>query len=165
MTGTVKLWNRQKAFGFIVPDDPSLADVFVHRTSIKCGLSLDESGPHYPYLRKGERVAFETEPSRDIQRAVGLTFLDGRPVPLLRRDYLVVTREGVIRELGEHVLSIYGESSATGDNTTPEEREQILADAYQQARQRIQRAIDRIEQFGMDPETDFYQERDPRRER
>ena len=35
-TGTVKWYNEQKGFGFIIPDEGG-ADLFVHRTALKSG--------------------------------------------------------------------------------------------------------------------------------
>jgi len=47
-TGTVKFFNEQKGFGFIVPDDGS-KDVFVHKT-----------GTNQP-LWEGDKVSYELE--------------------------------------------------------------------------------------------------------
>jgi len=51
-TGTVKFYNTQKGYGFIVPDDGS-KDVFVHATALeRAGIrGLDE----------GQKVTFETQ--------------------------------------------------------------------------------------------------------
>jgi CspA family cold shock protein len=51
-SGTVKFYNGQKGFGFIVPDDGS-KDVYVHATA------LERSGIRG--LAEGQKVSFETE--------------------------------------------------------------------------------------------------------
>jgi CspA family cold shock protein len=51
-TGTVKWYNEQKGFGFIIPDDGG-ADLFVHRTSLKGGA-----------LQEGQKVKYETSEGR-----------------------------------------------------------------------------------------------------
>ena len=51
-TGTVKFYNTQKGFGFIVPDDGS-KDVFVHATA------LERAGIRG--LNEGQKVNFETQ--------------------------------------------------------------------------------------------------------
>mmetsp|Transcript_20826 Transcript_20826/g.49124 ORF Transcript_20826/g.49124 Transcript_20826/m.49124 type:complete len:138 (-) Transcript_20826:154-567(-) len=49
-TGTVKWFNVNKGYGFIVPDEEG-RDLFVHQTAI-----LSEG---FRYLREGERVSFD----------------------------------------------------------------------------------------------------------
>ena len=51
-TGTVKFYNTQKGYGFIVPDDGS-KDVFVHATA------LERAGLRG--LNEGQKVNFETQ--------------------------------------------------------------------------------------------------------
>lgn len=51
-TGTVKFYNTQKGYGFIVPDDGS-KDVFVHATA------LERAGIRG--LNEGQKVNFETQ--------------------------------------------------------------------------------------------------------
>ncbi len=51
-TGTVKFYNTQKGYGFIVPDDGS-KDVFVHATA------LERAGLRG--LNEGQKVTFETQ--------------------------------------------------------------------------------------------------------
>ncbi|GAB5519494.1 MAG: cold shock domain-containing protein [Rhodothermales bacterium] len=51
--GTVKWFNTEKGFGFIVPDEGG-RDIFVHRSKVQ-GLGWDEG------LQDGESVEFETE--------------------------------------------------------------------------------------------------------
>ena len=51
-TGTVKFYNSQKGFGFILPDDGG-KDVFVHATA------LERAGIFS--LSEGQKVSFDTE--------------------------------------------------------------------------------------------------------
>ncbi len=51
-TGTVKWFNEQKGFGFIVPDDGG-ADLFVHRTALK-------NGP----IKEGQKVEYQQSEGR-----------------------------------------------------------------------------------------------------
>ena len=55
--GVVKFFNAERGFGFITPDNPSEPDVFVHITAVQSS-GLTE-------LAVGDRVSFETKPSRD----------------------------------------------------------------------------------------------------
>ena len=54
-TGTVKWFNAQKGFGFIVPDDGS-KDVFVHITAV------ERSG--IGNLREGQKLSYDLETGR-----------------------------------------------------------------------------------------------------
>jgi len=54
-TGTVKWFNTQKGFGFIVPDDGS-KDVFVHITAV------ERSG--IGNLREGQKLTYDRETGR-----------------------------------------------------------------------------------------------------
>lgn len=47
-TGTVKFFNEEKGFGFIIPDDGA-KDVFVHKSNINGN------------VREGDKVEFEIE--------------------------------------------------------------------------------------------------------
>lgn len=66
MRGTVKFFNRDKGFGFIVPDDGG-KDVFVHISAVQTsGLQgLDD----------GQKVTFDTEPDKRGKgpKAINLT--------------------------------------------------------------------------------------------
>lgn len=54
-TGTVKFYNEQKGYGFILPDDGG-SDVFVHVTAVQ------DSG--MTALQEGSKISFETEPDK-----------------------------------------------------------------------------------------------------
>lgn len=61
--GTVKWYNADKGFGFIVPDQAG-SDVFVHVTAVqKAGLQG---------LKDGQRVAFNTKEERGKTAACDL---------------------------------------------------------------------------------------------
>ncbi|MGY4967546.1 cold-shock protein [Streptomyces sp. 900105245] len=49
-TGTVKWFNREKGYGFIIPDGDG-RDIFVHFSAIR--------GTGYRYLEAGQRVEFK----------------------------------------------------------------------------------------------------------
>mmetsp|Transcript_7125 Transcript_7125/g.13112 ORF Transcript_7125/g.13112 Transcript_7125/m.13112 type:complete len:128 (+) Transcript_7125:99-482(+) len=69
--GTVKWFNTQKGFGFIVPDDGS-EDVFVHQTAIQA--------EGFRSLADGEAVEFEVEEENGRRKAVQVTGPDGANV-------------------------------------------------------------------------------------
>jgi cold shock protein len=54
-SGTVKFFNQEKGFGFIMPDDGG-KDVFVHISAVQ------SSG--LPGLQDGQKVQFDTEPDK-----------------------------------------------------------------------------------------------------
>lgn len=54
-TGTVKFYNQEKGYGFIVPDEGG-SDVFVHVTAVQ---SSGMDG-----LSEGTKITFETEPDK-----------------------------------------------------------------------------------------------------
>jgi len=54
-TGTVKLYNDQKGFGFIQPDGGG-KDVFVHATALE--------GAGIRSLSEGQKVSFDTQEDR-----------------------------------------------------------------------------------------------------
>ena len=57
-TGTLKLWNADRGFGFIA-DDAGGPDIFLHITALQsAGIDPDD-------LRKGDRLIFDVENTRD----------------------------------------------------------------------------------------------------
>lgn len=76
-TGTVKWFDRQKGFGFIV-DDTDSRDVFVHHTSI--------SSQGERFLNEGERVKFEVSTDGDRRSAAHVLGEDGNPLERSEMD-------------------------------------------------------------------------------
>lgn len=64
--GTVKWFNAQKGFGFIVPDDGS-KDLFVHYSSIKAN--------GFRSLKEGDKVEYEIEKTDKGAKAVNVTII------------------------------------------------------------------------------------------
>lgn len=62
-TGTVKWFNGQKGFGFIVPDDGG-KDVFVHETDLK------NSRIHKDDFIEGSKISYALQESRGKVSAV-----------------------------------------------------------------------------------------------
>ena len=62
-TGTVKWFNPEKGFGFIVPDEGG-NDVFVHISAVQeAGLQT---------LKEGQKVSFDLQENRGKQAAANL---------------------------------------------------------------------------------------------
>ena len=62
-TGTVKWFNPEKGFGFIVPDEGG-SDVFVHITAV------EQAG--FKTLEEGQKLEFELQENRGKQAAGNL---------------------------------------------------------------------------------------------
>jgi CspA family cold shock protein len=63
-TGTLKMWNADRGFGFIA-DDSGGPDIFLHVSAVQSG-GLDPDD-----IRKGERLTFDVENSRDGRTKAG----------------------------------------------------------------------------------------------
>jgi cold shock protein len=57
-TGTLKMWNADRGFGFI-KDDSGGPDIFLHVSALQSA-SIDPDN-----IGKGERLTFDVESSRD----------------------------------------------------------------------------------------------------
>ena len=66
-TGTVKWYNTEKRFGFIVPDEGG-KDIFVHVSAVEA------AGLHT--LKEGQRIQFDLEDNRGRTTAGNLKLLD-----------------------------------------------------------------------------------------
>ncbi|MCB1651797.1 MAG: cold-shock protein [Alphaproteobacteria bacterium] len=62
-TGTVKWFNPEKGYGFIVPDDGG-KDVFVHISAV------EQAG--FKTLNEGQKVEFELQENRGKQAATNI---------------------------------------------------------------------------------------------
>jgi len=61
MKGTVKFYNKVKEFGFITAEDGK--EIFVHKTGLKEGVTLDE----------GDAVTFDVEEGDKGPKAVNVS--------------------------------------------------------------------------------------------
>jgi len=63
-TGTLKMWNAERGFGFIA-DDAGGPDMFLHITALQAaGIDPDN-------LHKGERLIFDVDSTRDGKTKAG----------------------------------------------------------------------------------------------
>ena len=53
-SGRIKWFSPEKGFGFVEPDDPSLTDIFIHKTQVPVGVNLDTD----------VRIEFSIEPNQ-----------------------------------------------------------------------------------------------------
>ena len=72
ITGTVKWFNNVKGYGFIVPTDGNMDDLFVHFRSIK--------GEGYRSLEEGDQVEYSIADGPKGQQAVDVVKTHGGPV-------------------------------------------------------------------------------------
>jgi len=63
MEGKVKWFNNLKNFGFITPDDGS-KDVFVHRSGLKEGVSINENDSVSFEVKQGDKGLTAVEVSK-----------------------------------------------------------------------------------------------------
>ena len=57
-TGTLKMWNIERGYGFI-GDDSGGPDIFLHVSALQsAGIDSDD-------IRKGERLSFDVESTRE----------------------------------------------------------------------------------------------------
>jgi len=118
-TGSIKFYIREKAYGFIIPDDikaAGSADIWVHRTSFETPHSIEEH-PTRPYLYQGERVKFRVKKVKGpTPQAMDLTFANGEIVPLFRRNYAESVIKGVHQRIGDYLIeTIQNEEGLTGN--------------------------------------------------
>jgi CspA family cold shock protein len=145
VTGTVKFYNREKAFGFIQPDGGG-TDIFVHRSGIVSPLAVEESMRH-PYLREGERVRFERKSDSGLDKAVEVCWLNGNPVPPLRKGFRAANIERAKTVLGQQAYSILND-----DTLSEEQQNEKVRDAFAFASSIVDNAEQLIVNMGMNLE-------------
>jgi len=86
--GTVKMFNRKKAYGFILPDDREDAkELFVHNSGIVGTERVDSA--LFPFLRQGERVRYTVTTGENAKTSASqVTYDDGSKVPIYRKEYV-----------------------------------------------------------------------------
>jgi len=150
LTGKVKFYLRDKAYGFIVPDGDASQEIWVHRTSLDTPHS-PEKFPTRPYLLRDERVKFRVERAAGkSDKAADVLFENGRQVPLFRKNYHASVVRGEMHRLGETVFEILKDEDLSDD----ERMEQIKL-AGKTAEENVSVAAERQQEFGPEPDTDI----------
>lgn len=138
--GTVKMYVRKKAYGFIIPDATSDAppvDIFVHHTGI-VGSEMIETAI-FPYLETGERVRYQVgtkEGNDDRPKAANLTFEDGSQVPIYRKEYTDIIAKSEYTTLGEAVDDILTDDAVADKMVSILEAHAKAAAAIEEVRKR-----------------------------
>ena len=66
MTGVVSFYNRQRGWGFAIPDDKS-SDLFLHASNLPF---------NHRYLTEGDRISFEIGESRGKPLAINIQIIE-----------------------------------------------------------------------------------------
>jgi len=105
----------------------------------------------YPFLKAGERIRYDvvSDDGSGQIKADNVTWLNGTPIPPLRKNYLGTVHERVRRSLGDHCYEIMSSSAALSDVNLDEIWVERIRDAYEHARSAIREAEDLIERLGM----------------
>lgn len=145
-TGKVKFYLRDKAYGFIIPDDNPSTELWVHRTSLDTPHSPDEF-PTRPYLLRDEHVKFRVDRVHgQTDKAVQVRFANGREIPLYRKNYHASVVRGEMQKFGQAVFDILKDGKLTDD----EKMEQIKA-AQGTSEELIAIAAERQMHYGPEP--------------
>lgn len=139
VTGTVKFYSRNKAYGFIVPDQGG-EDVFVHRTAFQS----TSNDARYPFLKRGERVSFSVSDESSVPQATQVTFVDGKPVAPLRNDFLAQTTRRAQNVIGEEVFYLFHNNRESKSITVDD-----IRSIYEDAVKQLKEAEQLVEQLGM----------------
>jgi cold shock CspA family protein len=135
-TGTVKLYRRKEAYGFITSDIDQ-QDVFVHRTDIKNAPSDDIFNP---ILQTGERVKF-TRTNVDGKRVgSSITYEDGTNIPIYRQNKDRKDRIRLIKSrLGFKIYNLFSSENEENDDDSSED---MVADKIMMELHKAQREVE-----------------------
>lgn len=173
-TGIVKFWNRRKKFGFIsarigrLPEKDYFVGVGsvivlkpkeieqeggqeeVKDTDTSSDNVSDDSGSDKiitPNIYKGERVRFRVRTlSNGTQKAVDVTWLDGKAISPIRNNFLDMTHKHVKAVMGEKIFEIVKNINTSDD---PEGLLQQIQIVYNDATGKISEAERKIIALGM----------------
>jgi cold shock CspA family protein len=172
LTGTVKFYLRNKAYGFLEVDSADLPngekEVFVHRSSFVTEHSMKDGFVSRPFLNEGERVRFRLEPNNNkdnvdnkdsakkpTMRATEVTFEDGRQIPLYRKNYAMSVVRSELLRFGSSVVQIMesndADSSSGGSSLRKTDAEllQEIRESLKEAKAKMEVAQVRQEKYGV----------------
>jgi cold shock CspA family protein len=123
LTGTVKFYDKRKAWGIVVGDDSEKQEFFIHRRSIVSWLPTEEDLNH-PFLKENEKVRFKGQKKEGsdyrAMKALELTFIDGSQVPAYRSDYIKGNKKRLAHTMGERVYAIMESTTLTEEQKMAE---------------------------------------------
>ena len=148
--GTVKIFQNQQAFGFIVPDGVDRHDhtnkeiFFFHRADIVRTDAGPDGEQYYPSLSRGQRVEFTEDPpdeGKESPRARNITLEGGKIVPPFVDGYIESFTRTQKARFGDEVFEIMSTS------TNQEEMELRIVEAFDGVKGRIERMEGKVERF------------------